>query len=209
METTANDRVGEEREPDRPGDTRPGDTRPGDNRQRIVAAAYRVLGSRGYEAATIKEIAREAGVAPGLIHYYFADKEALLVAVLDEASEQHLRETQRLRAALPGGRLLQVALAERRGRVSSAPEWYRLRYELFALGLRNPAIRPGLARLLANGRQGIAGVVRAAAPNASLDPELVAAILLGALDGLALQKLADPDFDIDGAFAVVEQLVES
>jgi len=46
-----------------------------DRRARIVAAAYRVLVEQGYRAASIKTIARSAGVVPGLIHYYFTSKE--------------------------------------------------------------------------------------------------------------------------------------
>src|SRR5216683_2405650 len=53
-----------------------------DTRERIVAAAFRSLAEHGYEAATVKDIAREAGVAPGLVHYYFETKEELLLAAI-------------------------------------------------------------------------------------------------------------------------------
>ena len=52
-------------------------------REQIIQAAYRVLAEQGYDAATIKAIAREAGVAPGLLHYYFASKDELLVEVAE------------------------------------------------------------------------------------------------------------------------------
>lgn len=180
----------------------------GNTREKIVAAAARVLGERGYEATTVKAIARAAGVAPGLVHYYFEGKEALLVAVLHEAAERHLAETAARRASLAPQELLAAALADRKRRVADEPEWYRLRYEFFALGLRNPALMPGVARLLASGREGIGGVVERVAGGVRPDREALAAVLLGALDGLALQKLADPAFDLDAAFAAVAQLVE-
>ncbi|MBV8720318.1 MAG: helix-turn-helix transcriptional regulator, partial [Chloroflexi bacterium] len=53
-----------------------------DRRARIVDAAFHVIAERGYAAASIKAIARAAGVAPGLVHYYFASKEDLLIEVL-------------------------------------------------------------------------------------------------------------------------------
>ncbi len=45
-----------------------------DNRSQIVLAAYQLLAEKGYDSATMKEIAGVAGVAPGLIHYYFESK---------------------------------------------------------------------------------------------------------------------------------------
>src|SRR4029079_2257477 len=53
-----------------------------DPRAAIVAAAYRVLAEQAYEPTTIQQIARVAGVAPGLVHYYFDSKEQLLGEVL-------------------------------------------------------------------------------------------------------------------------------
>ena len=40
-------------------------------RTEIVRAAATVLGRKGSADTSMKEIAREAGVAPGLLHYYF------------------------------------------------------------------------------------------------------------------------------------------
>lgn len=180
----------------------------GNTRAKIVAAAAQVLGEHGYEAATVKQIARAAGVAPGLVHYYFEGKEALLAAVLHEAAERHLAETAGRRAALTPAELFDAELADRKRRVTDEPAWYRLRYEFFALGLRNPALMPGVARLLASGRAGAAAVIQriAGGTRPGLDAEALAAVFLAALDGVALQKLADPSFDLDAAFAALAQL---
>ena len=40
-------------------------------RDKILQAAFSVLSRQGYENSSIKEIAEEAGVAQGLVHYYF------------------------------------------------------------------------------------------------------------------------------------------
>lgn len=45
-----------------------------DTRGDILGAARRVFGERGYAAASLRGIAREAGVDPALLHHYFADK---------------------------------------------------------------------------------------------------------------------------------------
>jgi len=58
--------------------------RPGnvDTRGDIVAAARRVFASHGYEGASLREVARQAGVDPALVHHYFDGKASLFVAAM-------------------------------------------------------------------------------------------------------------------------------
>lgn len=56
-------------------------------RDHIIEAATRVFASKGYHRATIRDIAREAGVADGTIYISFENKAALLLAVLDPLDE--------------------------------------------------------------------------------------------------------------------------
>jgi len=172
-----------------------------------VNAAYRVLAERGSDAATIKEIAHAAGVAPGLVHYYFASKDEVLLAVLRAASDRYTAEMASLGTAVALAALPAAALNEPRRRATVQPAWYRLRYELFALGQRDAALGRGVAELLAGGRSGIAAIVRRALPERAADAEGVAAVLLACFDGLALQRLLDPAFDLDGAYAALARLL--
>lgn len=58
-----------------------------DRRQDILDAAVRVFADEGYERASIKKIAKAAGVkSSALIYWYFADKAALFNAVITEAT---------------------------------------------------------------------------------------------------------------------------
>jgi AcrR family transcriptional regulator len=57
-----------------------------DRREQIIDAAMRVFSQKGFTKATNKDIAREAGITPGLIYYYFESKEALLRAILESKS---------------------------------------------------------------------------------------------------------------------------
>jgi TetR/AcrR family transcriptional regulator, regulator of autoinduction and epiphytic fitness len=52
-------------------------------RQRVVDAASRLFGERGYVATTIEAIAREAGVAPATVYQAFGTKQAILARILD------------------------------------------------------------------------------------------------------------------------------
>src|SRR5919197_1581971 len=55
-----------------------------ERRQQIIAAARCVFARKGFMGATNKDIALAAGITPGLLYHYFADKRALFEAVLME-----------------------------------------------------------------------------------------------------------------------------
>src|SRR5438067_8009822 len=61
-----------------------------DRREQIIDAAMRVFSQKGFTRATNKDIAREAGITPGLIYHYFENKEALLKAIIEGRSPLRL-----------------------------------------------------------------------------------------------------------------------
>src|SRR3954468_7204766 len=99
-----------------------------DKRRQILAAAVRVFAAQGYEATRVGDIAKEAGVAYGLVYHYFGSKEAVLEAVFHE-------QWGRLLAA--------VALAEETGK--TAAEQLEL---VVKIVLRSWRDDPDLVRLL-------------------------------------------------------------
>nr|MBC8450793.1 TetR/AcrR family transcriptional regulator [bacterium] len=64
--------------------------RVGNKRGRIINAAARLFGEKGYHRTTTSEIADAAGVAAGTIYIYFASKEMLIVAVFEEFLGSHM-----------------------------------------------------------------------------------------------------------------------
>src|SRR5215210_524372 len=64
-------------------------------RERILEAALALFADRGYEATTMRDVAREAGASLGLAYRYFASKEEFALALymrLAEESEEWARE---------------------------------------------------------------------------------------------------------------------
>lgn len=59
---------------------------PDDRRQQIMDAALPLFAAQGFRGASNRDIARAAGMTPGLIYHYFASKEDLYRAVIDEYS---------------------------------------------------------------------------------------------------------------------------
>src|SRR5256885_11505612 len=59
--------------------------RPGnqDTREAILASARQAFAERGYDGASIRQIATGAGVDPALVHHYFGAKDQLFLVVMN------------------------------------------------------------------------------------------------------------------------------
>ncbi|MBM7118016.1 TetR/AcrR family transcriptional regulator [Archangium primigenium] len=68
-----------------------------ERRRQIVQGLLRVMAERGYERASIAEIARAAGLSPGLVHYHFTQKQEVLLALVEQLAA---RSVERLRTRL-------------------------------------------------------------------------------------------------------------
>ena len=77
-------------------------------RDRIVVAALRVFGERGFHGATIADVVRESGLSVGAIYTWFKSKDELFLAACDLASGRGFGE---LAARVPRGRTLAERLA--------------------------------------------------------------------------------------------------
>src|SRR5262245_1693586 len=60
-----------------------GDRNDNDKRERIIAAAERILARHGFFAARVSEVAKEASVADSTIYLYFKSKDDLLISVFE------------------------------------------------------------------------------------------------------------------------------
>jgi AcrR family transcriptional regulator len=69
-------------------------------RDRLYATAIQLIAARGFEATTLRDIAKAAGVSPGLLYRYFPSKQAVVIALYDELSAEYARRA----ADLPPGR---------------------------------------------------------------------------------------------------------
>lgn len=61
-----------------------------EKRAELLSAARELFVAEGYDATPMNRIARQAGVTPNTIYWYFKDKDQLLLAVLDELLQEDL-----------------------------------------------------------------------------------------------------------------------
>jgi TetR/AcrR family transcriptional repressor of bet genes len=163
-------------------------------RAEIVRAAATVLGRQGSTDTSMKEIAREAGVAPGLLHYYFESKDELLLAVAGELERQM---SEAWVAAVEGiddplERLV-AALDAAAGLCARHPELWRAWLDVSMLSLSHPAFQARCQELRTRFAAGIEAEVRGALgrlPAYSLVvPRDLAGAIGGAIEGAAVAAL--------------------
>ena len=154
--------------------------------QRAVAldAALACFVLQGIAATSLRDIAREAGVTPALLHYYFGDRQQLLDAVVAErVMPAFLSVRERLAQAGDGvADIVAAFVCGVTDAIARHPWWPQLWVrEVLCEGgaLRDllvQRIAPDIARLLA-GR--FAAAQAAGRLNADLDPRLLLPTLVG------------------------------
>jgi len=71
----------------------PGRTAEGEaTRRRLYETAVALIGERGFEATTLRDVAGRAGVSVGLLYRYFPSKRAIVLALYDELSDTYARQ---------------------------------------------------------------------------------------------------------------------
>jgi len=123
-----------------------------DRRHQLVRGLMSAMAKHGYAGAPVAAIAREAGLTPGLVHYYFDSKQEILLSVLHEIRAAVLARYEQRRARVGSeawGRLFALTDAlleddeEAQADVAAAC-WVALAAE----AIHEPAVRRGYQELL-------------------------------------------------------------
>ena len=157
----------------------------GDRRRTILRAAIDVFARKGYHGCRIADVAREAGVAYGLVYHYFKNKDELLETVFDAGWSGFVT---RLRAVAEGeGSLVQKV----HGISAVAFEAYRVDPRAVRVLILEIARSPAGARV--NRETAFAEVIKMSAQmlakaqadgelRQDVDPLLAATLLFGAIE---------------------------
>jgi AcrR family transcriptional regulator len=173
-------------------------------RAEIVRATIRCLARDGYSALTMKRVAREARVSQGILHYYFADKRAILVAALESVMtdlDRRVAAAQSRGGKDARGRLqalveacLRLALEERAFWIVFVEFWGEM--------MHDRRLRDINAALYERTRRQIGAIVAQGVRTGRfrrVDVRRAGAVILGLVDGVSLQLTFDP-----AAFTVAE-----
>jgi AcrR family transcriptional regulator len=167
-------------------------------RERLLAAARVAFARNGFHGASVEEIASAAGYSTGALYSNFDGKEDLFLVLMEREIDEHAREIAeavRARASVAeratGGARRWMRMIERE------PELLMLFMEFWAYGVRDAGVRPKVAQRFAQMRQVLTTLVADSVRDFELELDMPAeqlAIVIDALaDGIARQKLADPE----------------
>ncbi|OLC26959.1 MAG: hypothetical protein AUG06_09505 [Actinobacteria bacterium 13_1_20CM_2_65_11] len=167
-----------------------------DNREKILQAAFAVLSRQGYENTSIKDIAEEARVAQGLVHYYFKSKQQLVIAVLFAVCQKmEIYTAEGTVGATAAFENFKVLLRER-------PDAHTLYIQLIGVGLHDKEIGAGIRENIRFERDRVESLARQVLAEREADPSparaIAGAVWAGVL-GIMVQKMIDPEFNADEA----------
>ncbi len=74
---------------------------PEERRQAIAGAVYQLIGERGWDAVTLRDVASTAGISMGQVQHYFTTKTDMLMFALGHMRDRVLARLDRRMAALP------------------------------------------------------------------------------------------------------------
>lgn len=166
-------------------------------REQILAAAAVCFAERGFQPTTMDDIARGAQLSKGSLYWHFQNKRELFLAVLDAVAVDLFRVWEERAASEPDilavlESIFEVAADRQRDQPDLISLW--LEY------LRVPEGRERLAAVYRDARERLAGLIDegiARGQIRELPREPLAAVLTAGSEGLGLQAMVDPEFDLD------------
>ena len=176
-------------------------------KREIIDAARRCFLQNGFHQTTTDEICREAAITPGGLYHYFASKEEIISAVIEDAAHTTVRDLRSTAEASGDVRTAVQALA------SLFFQWIRdphldnvtrLDMEIWAETLRNEKLAEITRGGRALRRQWLESLIRGAVDEGvytkDVDPRGLANLIMSIFDGLRLGRLLwRDDFDVEGA----------
>ena len=170
---------------------------------RILAAATRRIRTAGLVRLSMQDVADEAGVSKGLIHYHFRDRDALLARLIEWLGDRILERERRALEGCPPSKAIdalwrwidsELARGELRVllEVQHDPSPQAAMAGRRAARLRHAQAEETTARLF-----GMLGL------QPRVPPELMAGVVVAIIDGLALESPLTPERQARVAFDVV------
>lgn len=182
---------------------------------RILDAAERVFARAGFHAATMNDVAVEAGMSPGNLYRYFSSKDAIIAGM---SERDRMMIAGDFAALEPGGGSLldQLEALGRRHLVDEPREKAIIALQIWAEAARNPEMARMCADIDSTVTGGLAEAIRTAMASGELPPNLDDVRFLQAMsmmaDGFMCRRAMDPNFDVSAAavtlFTTMRQLAQ-
>ncbi len=165
-----------------------------DKRDLILEAAIHVFARMGYPGARVSDIAREAGIAYGLVYHYFKNKEEMLNTIFEERWSGFLDAVEGIAdsATSAEDKLMSIAaLVLNAHRLR--PEWVKVL--VLEIQRSSRFAQPGQLRAVGRFIQAVVRLLRSGQANrelrGDLDPEIAAYVFIGGLEIVITARVLD------------------
>jgi len=176
--------------------------------RRLVAAARTLLARGGYEALTVEGVAAEAGAYRDSVRYYFGSKAAFIAAVVDSLAHDQSVAAVAETLARPGGEERLHALVAGDRKLVDDRDSFRDFFAIFPHVLLDQELRARVAALYDWYRDLYAGGMGGAGAGGDARLRGLASLMVAMTDGLAVQKLLDPEgVKLEPLFALWEEIL--
>lgn len=168
-----------------------------DTEQRLLTAGLDVFGRKGYAAASVNEIVRQAGCSKGAFYCHFACKEDFFFTILEQRLEGNM-DMLKQRCPWVGdcGQWLKDTLLTLASFTETDPSWRALSVEFMAHGIRDGRVGEQIARMHRRFRQFVTDELRegsaARGQRMVAAPEDIAAAVTALLDGMIIHSSIEP-----------------
>ncbi|MBN2494219.1 MAG: TetR family transcriptional regulator C-terminal domain-containing protein [Deltaproteobacteria bacterium] len=162
-------------------------------KKQILEGLFAAIARKGFSACSVRDVARESGLACGALHYYFENKEQMLVELMRSLGERHLAGLREYRDRFedPLDRILAVFRYHLVPDDEPSLERTRVWIEYWGYGVEAPELRGVISEIQAAIRADIRADVQAGVRRGlfgSVDPEAAAVLLLSLVEGPMLQR---------------------
>ena len=164
---------------------------PAERHDELLAKAVEIAQAEGLSAVTLRRVAADLGVTPGLVSHYFSAAEQLITAAFRSAAVADLAEA-RSRVDAAGTAVAKMDALMDYVLDDSSDDASALWLEAWSLGRRNAPLATEAKELTAEWLDCIADIVRAGVDDGDfhvVDVDVAARRLLTMIDGLGAQKV--------------------
>lgn len=183
-----------------------------ERKNQIVRATVECITKHGYHNFSMQDVARTAGVSKGIIHYYFLNKDDLMISVLDKvASDIEKVLHADMDIITDPRRKLEIFIDICLDVVKSTKEYYQVNMDFWTQINQNEEVRQIIANHYQKFRETCALVIKEGTEKGffkQVDPIGHSALIIGMIDGLSLQWLFDENaFDYDKILKQTNQII--
>ena len=171
-------------------------------RSQLTRAAYKMVGQKGYYNFTIRDIAREAGLSTGLVHYYFKDKEDLLLNLLKEINRNMTIILNRAISVIDNPKdKLETFMDQAFDLVHSEKDYFYIVIDFWSQVNKNERMKRANIKLFQSYRDECMKILREGVEKGVFNPidvEYTAAFIISLIQGMIIQHVIDANaFDYE------------